>query len=264
MYKLLLFIVLIFPSFTLFSQITEVKNYSIHVMTTDISPKEALRKAVNEALSSCIQQKLGVSVIDLTNFQKTESNNTYKENFNDFMMQFSLGYVAGYEITDTIQNLKSGGVIETNLLMNIRLRQPQTEDPFGLYASANNSFFKNQDELTLSYSVKKTSYLYVFDMTWQDEVLLLMDSQEKLLANKNYIYPAEISAQKLVMEKEAKNEYEFGCMIVIATKNPVNFGISVLGSGDDSHNVLKVQRFFEQLNAIHGDYSIKYVPYCIE
>ncbi|MCK9616354.1 MAG: DUF4384 domain-containing protein [Lentimicrobiaceae bacterium] len=251
-------------SVTSFAQIIEVNNFPFQLLTTDISPNDAIRKTIKEALSACIQQKMGVSVIDLTNFQRTETNSTYKEYFNNFMMQFSLGYVSGYEIIDTIQNLQSGGVIETTIKMNIRLRQPQSEDPFGLYAKTNASFFHNQDQLFMEYSVKKPGYIYIFDMTWKDEVGLLVESQEKIEQNRKYIFPPETWPFKLVMEKEAKNDFEFGCMIILISRTPLNFGIKPLGSHPGANSFISIREFFEIINVMHGEYSIKYIPYCIE
>ena len=69
---------------------------------------------------------------------------------------------------------------------------------------------------------------------------------------------------ELSMAKEDKNDFEFGSFVVIASVKPVNFGVLAADANHSNCNYMDFNKFFSVISGIKKDFSIMYLPYCIE
>ena len=78
------------------------------------------------------------------------------------------------------------------------------------------------------------------------------------------VFPENQMLFNLTMAKEDKSEFEFGSFVIIAAVKPVNFGIPSVVDNHFTCTYLDFAKFFSIISTIKKDYSIIYLPYCIE
>jgi len=256
---------LVFCAAVGFAQEVVVKNYHYRLVTTELSPKQAIRQALKEALAACVQENLGTQVMNLTRLEKQENDSKYMEKFNDFTQLISNGYVRRFVVKDTVSGYDQKTLsLETRITLDITLYKPESDNPVGLYVSTDKTTYKNENKARVTYSVKKPSYVYLFDLNFRNEFCLLYETTGTMPANKTMMFPENENAFSLAMTREDKSDFEFGSFVVLATGKPVNFGVPSVVENNWNCTYLDFARFFSILSGIKSDYSIMYLPYCIE
>ena len=248
-----------------FAQEIVIKDYHYRLVSTELSAKQAIQQARKEALVACVQENLGTEVMNLTRLEKQENDKKYNEKFNDFTQQISNGYVRGYVMKDTNSVYDSKTLsIETKITLDITLYKPENDNSVGLFVSSDKSTYKNEESAKVTYSVKKPTFFYLLDLTFNNEFCLLHESKEPVPENKTVIFPEKRMSFSLSMAKEDKSDFEFGSFVIIASVKPINFGIPAADVNHSNCTYLDFNKFFSIISGIKKDYSIMYLPYCIE
>ena len=178
-----------------------------------------------------------------------------------------MGFVKSYEITDTVQICKEYPIIETTIKLNVTLTKPKKQNPLGLYADINKNYFKENEKAEITYSVKVPAYLYFLTLTAKDSILVLYETNNKIPANKVLKFPDPVTNYSIVMVKEIDDDYEFGSFIVFATTKFLNFPAikkHITGEGYEKLKIFSYQQFHVILTKNSKEYSLQYLPYCIE
>jgi hypothetical protein len=242
-----------------------IKNYSYRFVSTELSPKQAIQKAKKEALAACVQENLGVGVMNLTQFVKQQSDRDYSEKFSEFTQQISLGFIRKYRTKSTSSRFDEEKLaLETTVVLDITIYKPKESDDLGLSATTGQSTFIDGDAATISYSVKEPSYIYIFDLNHRNQYCLIHETESKITENQKYIFPESSMPIELAMTKEAPDEFEFGSFVIMACGKPVNFQIKPAIKNQWKFECLDFDKFFGKINGIKSDHSIVYLPYCIE
>ena len=252
-------------SFSGLAQEIIVKDYQYRLVSTELSPKQAIQQARKEALATCVQEKLGTQVMNLTRLEKQEGDKKYQEKFNDFTQQISTGYVRRYVMKDTssVYDQKTLS-LETRIILDITLYKPENDNSLGLFASSDKSTYKNDESAMVTFSIKNPAFFYLLDLTFNNEFCLLHESKEPVPENKTVIFPEKRMSFSLSMAKEDKSDFEFGSFVIIASVKPINFGIPAADVNHSNCTYLDFNKFFSIISGIKKDYSIMYLPYCIE
>ncbi|MEI6435025.1 MAG: hypothetical protein WCP32_09290 [Bacteroidota bacterium] len=265
MKKVLVTFIIVFSTFFAIGQEFVVKNYKYRLVSTELSPKEAIQQARKEALTACVQENLGAQVMNLTRLEKQENNLQYMEKFNDFTQQISNGYVRRFKIKDTISTYDPNTLsLETRITMDVTLYKPENDNEVGLFASTDKSTYRNEESAAISYSLKKPAYFYLFDLNYLNQYCLVYETREPMPADQPITFPDQKMIFQLTMAKGDENAYEFGSFVVIAAVKPVNFGVPAGVDNNWKCSYIEFDRFFQVISEIKKDYSIAYLPYCIE
>lgn len=241
-----------------------VRDYAYKMVSTDLSPKEALRKAVREALVACVQEHMGTQVMNLTQFEKQEKNQQYQERFNEYTQQVSFGFVRKYKVKDSLTQFDAGKlVLETRITLDITLFKPDSENDLGFSATTGKATFMNGEAAKIDYSVKIPSFIYLFDLNYKNQYCLIYETPQPVEAGKKYLFPEPGMIFELAMTKEDENDYEFGSFVMVASEKPVNFGVKAAISNNWNFDCLDFEKFFKTCSAIKKDHSIIYLPYSI-
>jgi hypothetical protein len=248
-----------------FSQEVVVKNYKYRLVTTELSPKQAIQQARREALAACVQENLGTQVMNFTRLEKQQHDRKYMEKFNDFTQLVSNGYVRRFVVKDTVSTYDEKTLsLETRITLDITLYKPESDNPLGLYVATDKTTYNSGNKAMLTYSLEKTGYVYLFDLNYRNEFCLLYETKNPVPDNSTMVFPEENMRFTLTMAKEDKNDYEFGSFLVLATVKPVNFGVPAVVDNDYTCSYLDFTGFFSIISGIKKDYSIMYLPYSIE
>jgi hypothetical protein len=249
----------------LFSQQIEIKGFSYKLVSTELSAKQAIIQATKEALSTCVQEKLGTSIIDLTRLEKRENGAKYEERFNSFSQQISNGYVSSYILTDTNQVFDEKSLtLTTKITLNAVLQIPENDNRTGLWAKANSTFFVDKSTASLNYSVKNAAFIYFFDLNFSNSYCLLYESKTQTDANKIFEFPSKDMTFELEMKKEDPSAVEFGSFVAIASDELLNFGILPATQNRGECQMISFHDFFRVISIKRKTFSILYLPYCIE
>ena len=248
-----------------FAQEMVIKDYHYRLVSTELSAKEAIGQARKEALAACVQENLGTQVMNLTRLEKQENDKKYLEKFNDFTQQISNGYVRRYVMKDTssVYDPKTLS-LETRITLDITLYKPENDNSLGLFASSDKSTYKNDESAMVTFSVKNPAFFYLLDLTFINEFCLLHESKEPVPENKTVIFPEKRMSYSLSMSKEDKSDFEFGSFVIIASAKPINFGIPAADVNHSNCTYLDFNKFFSVISGIRKDFTIMYLPYCIE
>lgn len=248
-----------------YAQEIVVKDYHYRLVSTELSAKQAIQQARKEALAACVQENLGIQVMNLTRLEKQENDKKYLEKFNDFTQQISNGYVKRYVMKDTSSTYDPKTLsLETRITLDITLYKPENDNTVGLYSSSDKTTYKNEGSAQITYSVKQSAYLYIFDLTFQNEFCLLHETKEPVPENKTIVFPEKRMLFELTMAKEDKSDFEFGSFVIVAAVKPINFGILAATDNKSNCTYMDFNKFFSIISGIRKDYSIMYLPYCIE
>ena len=235
------------------------------MISTELSPKQAIQQAKKEALAACVQEKLGTQVMNMARLEKQEKDKKYTEKFNEFTQLISTGYVRRYEMKDTSSFYDERTLsLETRVVLDITLYKPENDNPMGLFVSSVKSEYKNEEPAKITYFVKKSSYYYLLDLTSNNEFCLLHESKEPIAENTPLIFPGKNMSFELIMAKEEKSDFEFGSFVIIASAKPINLGVPPADENRSICTYLDFNTFFSIISEIRKDYSIMYLPYCIE
>lgn len=258
-------IIIIFLTIFALGQEFVVKNYKYRLVSTELSPKEAIQQARIEALTACVQENLGAQVMNLTRLEKQENDKQYMEKFNDFTQQISNGYVRSFKIKDTTSTYDPNTLsLETRITLDVTLYKPENNNEVGLFASSDKTTYRNEESALISYSLKEPAYFYLFDLNYRNEYCLIYETRDPVPANQQMTFPDQRMIFKLTMAKGDKNVFEFGSFAVIASIKPVNFGVPAGVDNNWNCTFISFDRFFKVISGIKKDYSITYLPYCIE
>jgi hypothetical protein len=242
-----------------------VKNYKYRLVSTELSPKAAIQQAKSEALTACVQENLGLQVMNLTRMQKQDDNQRYTEKFNEYTQQISNGFIRRFKIIDTVSTFNQETLsLETRITLDITLYKPEGENELGLTATTGKANFKTGETAEINYSVKESAYIYLFDLNYWNEYCLIYESKEPLKANVTTTFPTAGMIYELAMTKEEKNDYEFGSFVMVAAEKPMNFAVRAGVDNNWKFDCLAFDRFFQVISAVKKHYSISYLPYCIE
>ncbi len=264
-YGLVVFICLSCFSCFSYAQEIVIRDYHYRLITTELSPRQAIQQARKEALAACVQENLGTQVMNLTRLEKQENEKKYSEKFNDFTQQISNGYVKRYVMKDTSSVYDNRTLsLETRITLDITLYKPENDNSLGLAASCNKSSYKNEEPAEITLSVKNSAFFYLLDLTYNNEFCLLHESKIPVPENYTLIFPEKGMSFELSMAKEDKNDFEFGSFVVIASVKPVNFGVLAADANHSNCNYIDFNKFFSVISGIKKDFSIMYLPYCIE
>jgi hypothetical protein len=265
MIRILGLAIISFCFFSGFGQEMVVKNYRYRLVSTELSPKQAIQQSIREALAACVQENLGTQVMNLTRLEKQENDRKFMEKFNDFTQLISNGYVRRFVVKDTVSAYDQKTLsLETRITMDITLYKPESDNPAGLYVSTDKTTYKNDNQARLTYSLKQASYVYLFDLNFRNEFCLLYETKDRVAENKTMVFPESRMSFTLAMTKEDKSDYEFGSFVVLATEKPINFGVPSVVENNWTCTYVDFTRFFSIISGIKKDYSIMYLPYCIE
>ena len=265
MRRVLTMTIILCCSYSGFSQEIVIKDFHYRLVSTELSPKQAIQQARKEALTACVQENLGTEVMNLTRLEKQEKDKKYSEKFNDFTQQISNGYVRRYVMKDTSSVYDNKTLsLETSVTMDITLYKPENDNSVGLYASSDKSTYKNEESAQITYSVKSPAFFYLLDLTFNNEFCLLHESKEPVADNKDVVFPKKNMSFELSMAKEDKSDFEFGSFVIIASVRPINFGVPAADINHSNCSYLKFDKFFSVISGVKKDCSIKYLPYCIE
>lgn len=257
--------IVVFWALALQAQEFVVKNYHYRFISTELSPKAAIQQATREALTACVQENLGTQVMNLTRMEKQEDNRRYTEKFNEYTQQISNGFIRRFKITDTVSVFNQESLsLETRITLDITLYKPEGDNELGLSATTGKATFANGEAAEITYSVKVPAYIYLFDLNYQNEYCLIYESKEPVRANETMTFPKAGMIFELAMTKEEKTEYEFGSFLTVASEKPINFGVRAGVDNNWKFDCLAFDRFFKVISGIKKDYSITYLPYCIE
>ncbi len=241
-----------------------VRDYTYKMVSTELSPKEALKKAVRDALVTCVQEHMGTQVMNLTQFEKQEKNKNYQERFNEYTQQVSFGFVRKYKVKDSLTQFDANKlVLETRITLDITLFKPESDNDLGFIASTGKATFRNGEIAKIDYSVKIPSYVYLFDLNYKNQYCLIYETQGSVEAGKQFQFPEPGMIFELAMTKEDENDFEFGSFVMVASEKPVNFGVKAAISNNWNFDCLDFEKFFKTCSAIKKDHSIVYIPYCI-
>ena len=242
-----------------------IRDYRFRLVSTELSPKQAIQQAIKEALARCVQENLGTQVMNMSRLEKQEHDTKYTEKFNDFTQQISNGYVKRYLMKDTssVYNDKTL-TLETRITLDISLYKPENDNLVGLFASSDKSAYKSGESAQVSFSVKNPAFFYLLDLTFNNEFCLIHESKEVIPGNTPTIFPEKRMSFELSMAKEDNSDFEFGSFVIIASVKPVNFGVPAADVNNSNCIFLDFNKFFSIISGIRKDYSIVYLPYCIE
>jgi hypothetical protein len=241
-----------------------VKDYTYRLVSTDLSPRQAIRQALREALTACVQENLGTSVMNLTRLEKQEDDLAYRDRFTDFTQQISAGYVKRYRITDTVSVYHPEQLaLETRIVLDITLQKPDRNNEIGLDAASGKAFYRKGEAATVNWSVKRGAWCYLFDLNFRNEFCLIFETKAELEPNTTFHFPGDRKFE-LAMTKEDANTFEFGSFVVLASEKPLNFGVPAAVDNGFQCSYLTFDRFFTVFSGIRKDHSIIYLPYCIE
>lgn len=242
-----------------------VRDYSYRLITTDLSPRQAIQRATREALVACVQENLGTRVMNLTVLEKQEKDRNYQEKFNEYSQQVSYGFIRNYRIKDTISQFEPSTLtLETRITMDITLYNPESDNDLGLMVTTGKTSFGNGEPATIRYSLKKNAYIYIFDLNYRNEYCLIHESPEAVQENIPLVFPEPGMVFELEMVKEDDNDFEFGSFLMVASLKPVNFGVKAATKNNWKFQCLDFNTFFGIISGIKKDHSISYLPYCIE
>lgn len=247
------------------AQETTIRDYSYRLFTTDLSPRQAIQRATREALVACVQEKLGTRVMNLTVLEKQEKDRKYQEKFNEYCQQVSYGFIRNYRIKDTISQYEPSTLtLETRITLDITLYNPESDNDLGLMVTTGKTSFRNGEPATIRYSMKKSAYIYIFDLNYRNEYCLIHESPAPVQENTPLVFPEPGMVFELEMVKEDENDFEFGSFLMVASQKPVNFGVKAATKNNWRLECLDFNTFFSITSAIKKDHSISYLPYSIE
>jgi hypothetical protein len=256
------FIIFILSSIAnqVFSQDT-IYNYRYTYYCTDRTPKEALSAATKEALVSCLQSKTGIAIQSVTLMSVYESNSQVKDAYFNQLLESTSGMINSYNITDTIQELIEGGVLKTIITLDVTISRREISNPNGLTAHLDKMEYKNNDKASLTITVTKPSYVYIFDVGGDDAYVLIYSPTKQQSASETLKFPDD--RFDLVMEKESSQPIEFGSLIVIASPVPVPFA-EISKPLYMQPVTITSAKYRKRLADLSNDFSVVYIQYAIE
>ena len=99
-------------------------------------------------------------------------------------------------------------------------------------------------------------------------------AQEIVIKDYHYrLVSTELSAKEAIQQackealaetKEDKSDFEFGSFVIIAAAKPINFGVPAADVNQSNCTYLDFNKFFSIISGIRKEFSIMYLPYCIE
>lgn len=255
----------VFVCFSSFSYTQEIliKDFHHRFVTTELSAKQAIQQAIKEALTACVQENLGTMVLNMARIEKQEKDKKYTQKYNSFTQLISNGYVRRYVVKDTIL-VHDELSLDIRVILDITLYKPKNDDEMGLNVTCDKFEYTNEESAQIAFSVKRPAYIYLLDLTFNNEFCLLHETKEKIPENTTINFPEKKVSFELSMVKEDKSDMEFGSFVVIASEKPINFGISAADISQSNCSYFDFNVFFSIISGIKKDYSLQYLPYCIE
>ncbi len=245
---------------SVYSQDT-IHNFSYTYFCTDKTPREAIKAATKEALVNCLQTKTQTQIQSVTLMSVYESNNQIKDSYYNQLLESTSGMINSYIITDTVVELSRDGVLKTRLTMDVVISNREKTNPNGLTANLDKMEYKHNDKSSLTVTVSKPSYVYIFDVGGDDAYDLIYSPTKQQSAGETLKFPDD--RFDLVMEKESSQPIEFGSLIVIASPNPVAFA-EISKPLYMQPVTITSAKYRKRLADLSSDFSVVYIQYAIE
>mgnify|MGYP001297703976 CR=1 FL=1 len=146
----------------------------------NITPEEARNKAVNRAYNRAVETHTGVEINSRVRLFSSEINDEIGiESFGEIINSLASGIILESEvISEKKQEISNDfWIYVVRVKVKVGQRKGERDPYFKLEANLDRSVYNNGDEIRLSVTPSKDCYLYVFNISSNDSVYVLLPNQ---------------------------------------------------------------------------------------